>query len=74
LRLVREIEVSLERDIRELPWMTEATRAQALVKLGKLTRKIGYPERWIDYSRVKIARDDFLGNIERLSDLGKPAS
>jgi putative endopeptidase len=71
LRLVREIEVSLERDIRELPWMTEATRAQALVKLGKLTRKIGYPERWIDYSRVKIARDDFLGNIERLSDFGQ---
>jgi putative endopeptidase len=67
LRLVHEIETSLEKDIRELPWMTEATRAQALLKLRRLKEKIGYPDRWIDYSSVKITRDDFLGNQERLS-------
>ncbi len=67
LRLVHELEISLDRNIQELPWMTEATRAQALVKFHKLTRKIGYPDRWIDYSQVKIARDDFLGNMQRLN-------
>ncbi len=82
LELVHEIEVSLGQDIRQLPWMSEATRQQALVKLSKLNRKIGYPDHWIDYSQVKIARDDFLGNEQRLSafetarelaKIGKPA-
>ncbi len=65
--LVHELEISLEQDIREVSWMSDATRSQALAKLKKLTRKIGYPERWIDYSSVKIARDDYLGNAQRLS-------
>jgi predicted metalloendopeptidase len=82
LGIVHEIEISLGQDIRQVPWMSEATREQALVKLGKLNRKIGYPDHWIDYSQVKIARDDFLGNEQRLNafetarelaKIGKPA-
>jgi putative endopeptidase len=65
--LVHELEVSLEEDIREVPWMSDATRSQAIVKLKKLTRKIAYPDRWIDYSSVKISRDDFLANVQHLN-------
>ena len=64
-KLVAALEHALERDIRELPWMTEPTRRQALAKLGAITNKIGYPDRWRDYRMVKIARNDALGNAER---------
>jgi endothelin-converting enzyme/putative endopeptidase len=64
-KLVAALEHALERDIRELPWMTEATRRQALGKLAAITNKIGYPDRWRDYRMMKIARNDALGNRER---------
>ena len=63
--LVAALERALEKDIRELPWMTEATRRQALAKLSAITNKIGYPDRWRDYRMLKVARNDALGNRER---------
>src|SRR5579883_239110 len=65
LRMVHEIERALQQDIRQLTWMTDATKKQALVKLAGVTNKIGYPDRWRDYSRLKIVRGDALGNVER---------
>ncbi len=66
-RMVTALETALDRDIRELPWMTEATRKRALEKRAAIANKVGYPDRWRDYSTVKIVRGDALGNDERAS-------
>jgi endothelin-converting enzyme/putative endopeptidase len=64
-RMVAALETALGRDIRELPWMTEATKKRAAEKLAAIANKIGYPEHWIDYSTVRIVRGDALGNAHR---------
>lgn len=81
LKMVDALEHALRSDISALPWMTDETRKQALVKLAAIRNKIGYPEKWRDYSRLNIVRGDLLGNIERaegfesdrqLQKIGKP--
>ncbi len=52
-------------DIEALDWMSPETRQRALEKLDQFTPKIGYPDRWRDYSALEIARDDLLGNVRR---------
>ena len=47
------------------PWMGDATRREALAKLGQFTPKIGYPDAWRDYSALEIVPDDLLGNVRR---------
>jgi endothelin-converting enzyme/putative endopeptidase len=64
-KMVAALEAALDRDIRDLPWMTEATKKRALEKRTAVANKIGYPDRWRDYSSVKIVRGDALGNGER---------
>ncbi len=64
-RLVAALDAALDRDIRELPWMTDATKKRALEKRAAIANKIGYPDRWRDYSTVKIVRGDALGNGDR---------
>ena len=59
--LIKAYEVS----IKDLTWMTEETKAKALVKLEKFNPKIGYPKNWKDYSSITIDRDDLVGNIRR---------
>jgi len=68
LGMVREIEAMLGQDIQSLDWMTPATRQQAMVKLHAVTNKIGYPDKWRDYSSVKIVRGEAVGNDERASE------
>jgi putative endopeptidase len=63
--MVAALEKALERDIRDLPWMTPATKQRAQDKLAHIANKIGYPERWRDYSSVRIERGDALGNAAR---------
>ena len=65
LKMVGALEGSLREDIESLPWMTEETKKQAMVKLKAIGNKIGYPDKWRDYSSVKIARKDLMGNVER---------
>ena len=65
LKMVEEIEGALKTDIQTLSWMTPATKQQALIKLRAVTNKIGYPDKWRDYSSVKIVRGDAVGNDER---------
>ncbi len=81
LGMVEEIEKMLNQDIRSLDWMTPATKQQALSKLQAVTNKIGYPDKWRDYSSVKIVRGEAVGNDERatefevhrdLNKIGKP--
>jgi putative endopeptidase len=64
-RMVAALETALDRDIRELPWMTGATKKRALEKRAAIANKIGYPDRWRDYSTVKIVLGDAFGNSER---------
>jgi len=68
LGMVREIEAMLGQDIQSLDWMTPATKQQALVKLHAVTNKIGYPDKWRDYSSVKIVRGEAVGNDERATE------
>ncbi|MBI3414925.1 MAG: M13 family metallopeptidase [Verrucomicrobia bacterium] len=51
--------------LKKLAWMSESTRAKALVKFDRFTQKIGHPEKFRDYSPVKLRRDDYLGNVQR---------
>jgi putative endopeptidase len=80
-KLVFALEHALGQDIKELPWMSDATKVEAKAKLDAFRRKIGYPENWRDYSALAVKRDDFLGNVERSTNferlrnyakLGKP--
>jgi putative endopeptidase len=81
LKMVHELETALGKDIANLDWMTEATKQQALVKLHAIANKIGYPDRWRDYSALSIVRGDALGNTARahafefrreIDKIGKP--
>jgi len=80
-KLVAALEKSLGDDIKTLPWMSDATKQAAEEKLAMIRNKIGYPEKWRDYSAFKVKRDDLIGNIRRdavfsrdytLNKLGKP--
>jgi putative endopeptidase len=79
--LVENLLGAYDASIRELDWMSEETREKALEKLGKFTYKIGYPNKWRDYSALVIERDDLYGNLQNarlfeynrnISKLGKP--
>jgi putative endopeptidase len=80
-KLVLALEKSLGDDIKTLPWMSDETKKAAEEKLSLIRNKIGYPEKWRDYSKLKVERDDLLGNLRRdavferdyrLSKLGQP--
>ena len=53
--------------ISELSWMSAETKAKAFEKLNKFTPKIGYPDKWRDYSTLEISADDLFGNLGRIS-------
>jgi len=63
--LVNNLIQAYEASIRELDWMGDETKAQALEKLSKFTPKIGYPDKWKDYSALEIKPDDLVGNVHR---------
>ncbi len=65
LELVNNLTRAYEISIKELDWMGEETRAEALDKLSKFTPKIGYPDKWKDYSALDIEEDDLVGNMKR---------
>ena len=65
--LVRNLILAYENSIRELDWMSEATKAEALDKLSKFTPKIGYPDEWREYD-FDVRPDDLFGNIERATE------
>ena len=68
--LVANLREAYRISITDLEWMTPATRQRALAKLDKFTAKIGYPERWRDYSTLVISRDDLYGNVIRGAEVG----
>jgi putative endopeptidase len=81
LTMTNQIEQAMAADIEQLSWMGPETKQNALTKLHSIANKIGYPDRWRDYSSVAISRSDFAGNAERatvfeskrdLNKIGKP--
>ena len=82
LALVHNLQASLGERIQALDWMSDATKAKALEKLGAITIKIGYPDEWRDYSKLDIDNSlSYYANLQRaakfeqeysLSFLGKP--
>ncbi len=80
-QLVKNLIEAYRQDIQDLDWMSPETRKKALEKLAKFTPKIGYPDKWRDYSKLEIRGGDLLGNVRRaaafeqarnLAKLGKP--
>ncbi|MCL3860321.1 M13 family metallopeptidase [Actinotalea sp. K2] len=79
--LVAHLVEAYRRSITSLDWMGEDTRAKALDKLAAFTPKIGYPDRWKDYSGLEISPEDLVGNVRRatafeldreLAKIGRP--
>lgn len=80
-KLVAALDKALAEDIQQLPWMGDATKKEAAAKLALFRNKIGYPQKWRDYSSLTVHRDDLVGNVDRadnferqynLHKLGKP--
>ena len=81
LAMLKQIEQAMETDLNQIAWMSAETKQQALVKLHGVVNKIGYPDKWRDYSAVNVVRGDFLGDVNRaarfeskrqLDKIGKP--
>jgi putative endopeptidase len=81
LQMIRDIEAAMDRDIDSLDWMSTATKTRAKQKLHLIANKVGYPDKWRDYSKLRIERGDAFGNNMRalefewrrqLAKIGKP--
>ena len=67
-KLVDNLLNAYRQDVTQLDWMGPDTKKQALDKLARLHRKIGYPDKWRDYSGLIIRRDDLIGNVMRANE------
>tara|TARA_R110001583_G_scaffold16041_5_gene65172 strand:- start:35532 stop:37577 length:2046 start_codon:yes stop_codon:yes gene_type:complete len=69
-KLVTNLKIALRGRIEKLEWMSEETRVQALAKLDAFGVKIGYPDKWEDYSKLEVSTDSYIQNIWRASRFG----
>ena len=81
VQMIHDIEAAMDRDIESLDWMSAATKTRAQEKLHLIANKVGYPDKWRDYSMLEIVRGDAFGNNLRaaefesrrqLAKIGKP--
>ncbi|UYZ65086.1 M13 family metallopeptidase [Hymenobacter weizhouensis] len=81
LEMVANIKEAMGEHIQQLDWMSDATKQEAMKKLNAFTVKIGYPDKWKDYSALQISRESYLKNVlaarewayrDNISKLGKP--
>lgn len=80
-QMVEDLRSAYRERIKNLTWMSDTTKQKAMEKLDAFTYKIGYPDKWKDYSDLEISRDSYLSNVysiatylskENLAKLGKP--
>ena len=80
-KMVKDIEAAMGRDIDSVTWMQPATKHEAHLKLAAVMDKVGYPDKWIDYSSLTVTRESYPANVERatafefkrqLAYIGKP--
>jgi putative endopeptidase len=79
--LVKNVRIALEGRIKNLDWMGEETKAKALEKLAAISVKVGYPDKWDDFSKIEITPDNYYQNClnaslfhtkKMLDEIGKP--
>ncbi len=79
--MTEQIETAMKQEIENLDWMSPETKQEALRKLHAIRNKIGYPDKWRDYSKLEVKSDDYFGNTlrsyrfedaRRWNKLGKP--
>ncbi len=79
--MVEAIRDAYKERITKLTWMSDSTKQKAFSKLAKITKKVGYPDKWKDFSALKIDRSSFVANMQRanqwwynynINKLGKP--
>jgi endothelin-converting enzyme/putative endopeptidase len=79
--MTRRIETAMEQEIKALDWMSAPTKERALEKLHSVVNKVGYPDRWRDYTSVEVKPNDYFGNVSHatlfeskreLAKIGKP--
>jgi putative endopeptidase len=66
--MVNNLIVAFRERLQKLDWMSDETRKQAIAKLDAFGQKIGYPDKWIDYSLLNVSRDSYLANVMRASE------
>jgi putative endopeptidase len=80
-QMINNIIAAFAERIQNLDWMSDSTKQKALFKLHAIVKKVGFPEKWKDYSTVSIVRDDVIGNIRstsnyaynrKIAKIGKP--
>jgi putative endopeptidase len=80
-QLVAALKKALAADIQQLPWMSDETKKQAEEKLSEFRQKIGYPDKWRDYSKLEVTRTNFITDLRNsdrfefdydLNKVGKP--
>ena len=80
-RMTEQIEAAMGQEIESLDWMSSDTKKEALRKLRVIRNKVGYPDKWRDYTALTVKPDDYFGNVQRASQfedarewhkLGKP--
>jgi putative endopeptidase len=83
IKMAEALETAFAQDIQTLDWMSPVTKREALAKLNSITNRVGYPEKWQDYSPISISRDDWTANAFRASEfvltwklrqIGKPVN
>ena len=67
-QLVKNLQVALGERIQALEWMGDSTKAKAMEKLNTFYVKVGYPDKWKDYTKLNIEKDSYWANIKRASD------
>ncbi len=67
-QLVKNLQVALGERIQNLEWMGDSTKAKAMEKLNSFYVKVGYPDKWKDYSKLNVEKDSYWANIKRASD------
>ena len=81
VEMTKYVEEAMADEIQKLDWMSAETKKRAMEKLGTIVNKVGYPDKWRDYSSVAVNRRDFLGNVKRatvfeskrtLAKIGRP--
>lgn len=81
IELVGNLKAALNERIQNLSWMGDATKKQAEIKLEKINVKVGYPDKWIDYTNLTVSKDSYITNIMNanhfafkrdLDKIGKP--
>ena len=80
-RMIDNIMSTFAERIHRLDWMSDSTKEKAVLKLHAIVKKVGYPDKWKDYSTIVITRDDIIANLRQishyeykrsLSKIGKP--